>query len=478
MSTENKLIPVILSGGSGTRLWPLSRETYPKQLLRLVGNYSLLQETVLRAQYISPSLPIILICNEAHRFLIAAQIQELGIANVHIILEPKGRNTAPAAAIAALLATRFDFNPSLLIMPADHIISQPEHFRERVMEALPFTKENNLVTFGVKPTKPETGYGYIKLGAEFKNHIFKVEKFIEKPTLEHAKQFIAAENYYWNSGIFMFNSESYLNALDTYEPLMLSLCREAFTHAHQESDFIRLNAEIFATCPANSIDYAVMEKTPNAIVATLKTGWNDLGSFASLYETSQADNNGNVVRGNVQIENVNNCYIHSNGRLITAVGVSDHVIVETNDAILVAHKDHSQNIKILVDKLKQAGHSEPFEHKKIHRPWGSYEIIAMADNFKVKHITVNPNCRLSLQMHHHRSEHWVIVKGTAKITRGDEELILSENQSTYIPPMTQHRLENPTGTPLELIEVQSGTYLGEDDIVRFHDDYGREKQCV
>ena len=468
------LIPVILSGGIGSRLWPLSREHYPKQLLALVGEQTLLQDTVLRLKGLPDQSSPLAICNEAHRFLVAEQLRSIGVEHPTIVLEPMGRNTAPAAAIAAFTALANDPDAILLILPADHLITQPEAFRQAVQLGIPLAQDNLLVTFGIVPERAETGYGYIKAAQLLAdNTAFAVEKFVEKPSQELAQSYVDSGQYYWNSGMFFFKASAYLAELEKYAPDMYAVCQQAHQHTQQDQDFIRLSADIFQTCPSNSIDYAVMEHTQSAAVIPLQAGWSDVGAWSALWEVSAQDENGNVIMGDVLVDHVNNCYLRAEHRLLTAIGIEDHVIVETADAVLVAHKNHVQNVKHIVNQLKQSARTEADLHRKVFRPWGSYESIDMEQRYQVKHIIVNPGASLSLQMHYHRSEHWVIVKGTAQITRGDDTFILTENQSTYIPLGVKHRLANPGKLPLEIIEIQSGGYLGEDDIVRFDDDYGR-----
>ncbi len=468
------LIPVILSGGVGSRLWPLSREHYPKQLLALVGEQTLLQDTMLRLEGLPEQSPPLAICNEYHRFLVAEQLRSIGVQQPTIMLEPMGRNTAPAAAIAAFTALVNDPEAILLILPADHLVAQPDAFRQAVLLGIPLAKNNQLVTFGIVPERAETGYGYIKASQPLSdNTAFSVEKFVEKPTQEVAQTYVDSGQYYWNSGMFLFKASTFLVELEKYAPEMYLVCQQACQNTQQDQDFIRLDADIFQTCPSDSIDYAVMEHTQSAVVIPLQAGWSDVGAWSALWEVSAQDENGNVILGDVLVDNVNNCYLRAEHRLLTAIGIENHVIVETADAVLVAHKDHVQNVKQIVNQLKQSARSEADLHRKVSRPWGSYESIDMEQRYQVKHIIVNPGASLSLQMHYHRSEHWVIVKGTAQITRGDETFVLTENQSTYIPLGIKHRLANPGKLPLEIIEIQSGSYLGEDDIVRFDDDYGR-----
>jgi len=467
------IVPVILCGGSGTRLWPLSRKAYPKQLLSLSGGYSMLQDTILRLSAINNLLPPIVICNEAHRFIVAEQLLEIGIANAKIILEPNAKNTAPAAAIAALES---DKKSLLLVLPADHQIKEIERFCEAVVAATQVAHEDYLVTFGIQPTQPETGYGYIKRAQPLASSIgYQAAEFIEKPDLNKAIQYIASAEYYWNSGMFMFRAASYLSELEQFSPKMVSVCQQALLHATKDLDFIRLDAGIFNACENNSIDYAVMEKSKKVAVIPLhESGWSDLGSWNSVFDAKNKDANNNVIYGDVHIENVANSYLHAEDRLLTVVGVSDHIVIETADAVLVAHKDAAQDVKKMVNSLSIKKRSEIEHHRRVHRPWGYYEVLDNTTQFRVKRICVKPGASLSLQMHHFRSEHWVVINGIAEVTCGEKCFTLIENQSTYIPAKEKHRLKNTGTDSLILIEVQTGSYLGEDDIVRFEDHYGRE----
>jgi mannose-1-phosphate guanylyltransferase/mannose-6-phosphate isomerase len=467
------VVPVILAGGSGTRLWPLSRETYPKQLLSLAGKYSLLQETLLRAKTLCQQASPIIVCNHDHRFLVAAQLQNIGIETTSIILEPIGKNTAPAVALAALQSIQNGADPILLVMPADHVIKNQEGFQETINKAKLSAEQGKLITFGIKPTRPETGYGYIKRGTMAAAEAFSIAEFVEKPELRMAQHYLTSEDYYWNSGIFMFRASVYLKSLEQHASTIFEACQQAYQQSKKDLNFIRIATDVFENCPADSIDYAIMEKTDQGIILPLDSEWNDLGSWDAVHAIVESDEAGNHLRGEVHAENIANCYVHSEHRLVAAVGVRDHVIVETADAVLVVHKDHCQQIKTLVERLKKNGHATPFSHKKVYRPWGSYETLDQGERFHVKRIIVNPSCKLSLQLHHHRSEHWIVVRGTATVTRGEEVFFLNENESTFIPQTVSHRLENSGKIPLELIEVQSGAYLAEDDIVRLQDDYGR-----
>jgi mannose-1-phosphate guanylyltransferase/mannose-6-phosphate isomerase len=468
------LTPVILSGGAGTRLWPLSRELYPKQLLALVGDNTMLQETVLRMRGLETA-PSVVVCNEAHRFLVAEQLRQLDAPAGAIVLEPMGRNTAPAIALAAHAAVKAGggTDPVLLVLPADHVIQNVQAFHAAVRVALEAAEQGQLVTFGIVPRLPETGYGYIQRGPAA-GAAYRIAQFVEKPTLERARQFLESGEYYWNSGMFMFRARRYLEELERLAPAIAKVCRSAFEAAKADLDFTRIDPSAFGGCPSDSIDYAVMEKTSGAIVVPLDAGWSDVGSWAALHGASAADRAGNVMHGDVLAEDCSGSYLYSESRLVAAVGLADHVVVETKDAVLVAPKERVQDVKKLVGRLKELGRYEHSLHREVFRPWGSYDSIENGDRFQVKRLKVKPGATLSLQMHHHRAEHWIVVSGTARITRGDDVFLLEENQSTYIPIGVKHRIENPGKIPLHIIEVQSGSYLGEDDIVRFEDRYGRE----
>ncbi|QNH18351.1 phosphomannose isomerase/GDP-mannose pyrophosphorylase [Xanthomonas sp. SS] len=463
------VLPIILSGGSGTRLWPLSRESYPKQFLPLVGEHSMLQATWLRAAPVAGHAPIV-VANEEHRFVAAEQLQQIGVKPQSILLEPKGRNTAPAIAVAALEATRNGADPLLLVLPSDHVIRDEAAFQAAVRAAAAAAEQGKLVTFGIKPTAPETGYGYIKAGAG--NGVSAVERFVEKPDLATAQGYLASGEYYWNSGMFLFRASRYLEELRRFQPAIADACSKAWEAAKRDADFIRLDKDAFAASPSDSIDYAVMEKTADAVVVPLDAGWNDVGSWSALLEVSPQDAQGNAHHGDVIEIDCRNTYAYGS-RLIAMVGLQDVVVVETDDAVLVGHRERIQEVKEIVARIKASGRSEATWHRKVYRPWGAYDSIDNGQRFQVKRITVKPGATLSLQMHHHRAEHWIVVSGTAEVTRGEEVLLLTENQSTYIPLGVTHRLKNPGKLPLELIEVQSGSYLGEDDIVRFEDTYGR-----
>jgi mannose-1-phosphate guanylyltransferase/mannose-6-phosphate isomerase len=471
------LTPVILSGGAGTRLWPLSRELYPKQLLALTGERTMIQQTALRLEGLAAGPPVV-VCNEAHRFLVAEQMRQLGIEPQAIVLEPVGRNTAPAIALAAHAALRAagpkaGSQPLLLVLPADHVIRDVPAFHKAVHSALGAAQQGQLVTFGIVPTNPEPGYGYIQRGGA-SGDVYRIERFVEKPTAAVAKDFVASGDYYWNSGMFLFGARRYLEELQHLAPAIANACAEAFAAAKADLDFTRIDKRLFYACPADSIDYAVMEKTSDAVVVPLAAGWSDVGSWAALHEASEPDAHGNVSRGDVICEDSEGCYLYAESRLVSAVGLKDHVVVETKDAVLVAPRSRVQDVKKLVFKLKEQGRYEHSLHREVFRPWGSYDSIENGPRFQVKRLKVKPGAVLSLQMHHHRAEHWIVVSGTARITRGDEVFLLEENQSTYIPIGVRHRIENPGKIPLHIIEVQSGSYLGEDDIVRLEDHYGRK----
>jgi mannose-1-phosphate guanylyltransferase / mannose-6-phosphate isomerase len=471
------LTPVILSGGAGTRLWPLSRELYPKQLLALTGERTMIQQTALRLEGLAAAGPVV-VCNEAHRFLVAEQLRQLAIAPQAIVLEPAGRNTAPAIALAAhaalkAAASKAATDPLLLVLPADHVIRDVPAFHKAVHSALDAARQGQLVTFGIVPTSPETGYGYIQRGPE-SGAVYRIARFVEKPAAAVAKDLVATGDYYWNSGMFLFGARRYLEELGRLAPGIASACAEAFAAATADLDFTRVDKQLFEACPSDSIDYAVMEKTADAVVVPLAAGWSDVGSWAALHEASEQDAHGNVSRGDVICEDSEGCYLYSESRLVSAVGLKDHVVVETKDAVMVAPRSRVQDVKKLVFRLKEQGRYEHSLHREVFRPWGSYDSIENGPRFQVKRLKVKPGAVLSLQLHHHRAEHWIVVSGTARITRGDEIFLLEENQSTYIPIGVRHRIENPGKIPLHIIEVQSGSYLGEDDIVRLEDHYGRK----
>ncbi|BCR05393.1 xanthan biosynthesis protein XanB [Desulfuromonas versatilis] len=471
------IIPVILSGGAGTRLWPLSRELYPKQLLPLVDEGTMLQNTVGRLAGVSDLAAPLVVCNESHRFMVAEQLRLVERPASAIILEPVGRNTAPAVAVAALQALADGDDPLLLVLPADHVIRDAASLCTVVEGGRRLAEQGSLITFGVVPTGPETGYGYIKAGSALETGVdspaYAVARFVEKPDLVTASRYLEEGGYFWNSGMFLFKASRYLEELERLAPAMVSACRGSFAGAVRDLDFTRLEPAAFAGCPSDSIDYAVMEKTADAVVLPLDAGWNDVGSWSALWEVGTRDGDGNVLRGDVLVQDSRNCYLHADNRMIAAVGLEDHVVVETADAVLVARRDRVQDVKAIVEQLKARKRGEALLHRRVNRPWGSYESIDSAERFQVKRISVKPGASLSLQKHHHRAEHWVVVRGTARITRGEEVFLLSENQSTYIPLGVVHRLENPGKIDLEIIEVQSGSYLQEDDIERMEDVYGR-----
>lgn len=467
------LIPVILSGGSGTRLWPLSRESHPKQFLPLLGGEtSLLQSTWLRLKGLPGAEAPLVVANEEHRFMVAEQLRQVGVTPSALILEPVGRNTAPAIAVAAIKAMADGADPVLLVLPSDHVIADEAAFRNAVLVALPAAQSGQLVTFGIVPNAPETGYGYIKTAAG--SGVLKVERFVEKPDFATAEAYVASGEYFWNSGMFAFLASRYLEELNKHNPQMVESARAALDKASRDADFTRLDRDSFAACPSDSIDYAVMEKTDRAALVPIDVGWNDVGSWSALWSVVQQDGDGNAHRGDVIARDCRNTLaIATDKRLLALIGLTDVVAIDTDDALLVAHKDRVQEVKEIVAALKADKRPQATWHRKVYRPWGSYDGIDSGDRFQVKRIIVKPGAALSLQMHHHRAEHWIVVKGTARVTCGEKVFLLGENESTYIPLGSKHRLENPGKQPLELIEVQSGGYLGEDDIVRFDDVYGR-----
>jgi mannose-1-phosphate guanylyltransferase/mannose-6-phosphate isomerase len=467
------VFPVILSGGAGTRLWPLSREMYPKQLLALTSQYSMLQDTALRLAGIAGARPPIVVCNEAHRFTVAEQLRALDMVPSAILLEPMGRNTAPAVALAALKALELEADATVVVAPADHVIRDVRVFQQAAGVAAGLAEDGRLVTFGVVAHAPETGYGYIRRGAGL-GPAYPVAQFIEKPPIEIAEQFVASGDYFWNSGMFVFKASKYLNELASFAPDILEASTAAYRAAKVDLDFMRIDKTAFEACRAESIDYAVMEKTREAVVLPLDAGWSDVGSWSSLFDALHSDEDGNVLQGDVLVHDTHDCYVHSTSRLVTAVGMDDHIIVETKDAVLVAPKGRVQDVKELVAALRKAGRSESAWHREVYRPWGSYDSIDDGDRFQVKRLTLKPGGMLSLQMHHHRAEHWIVVQGTARVTCGDKTFLLSENESTFVPIGATHRIENPGKVALHIVEVRSGTYLGEDDIVRYEDHYGRE----
>ena len=485
-------------------MWPLSRELYPKQFLSLTGQRSMLQETISRLGGIGKMSPPVIVCNEEHRFLVAEHTRQLGAATSSIILEPAGRNTAPALTLAALAVVghqqddAMDDDPVMLVMPADHVMRKPGVFRSAVKQGSALAAQGCLITFGIVPTEPKTGYGYIRKGEQLSMDSrkrssatvvsFRLDAFVEKPDEATAQQMVESEEYLWNSGMFMMQASVWLEQLERYRPDIAEACRDAHARGTQDGDFFRPDAELFRSCPSDSIDYAVMERVvdprrskssdgrqPECVVLPLDAGWSDVGAWSGVWEEGEQDAHGNVIRGDVYAQSMRNSLLISEHRLLSAVGLDDVIIVETADAVLVAHKDSVEDIRELVARLKAEERPEQLNHRRVHRPWGTYETVDSGPRFQVKRLTVNPGAALSLQMHHHRAEHWVVVKGTAKVTRGDEEFLLTENESTNVPVGVTHRLENPGTIPLELIEVQSGAYLGEDDITRFDDRYDRHR---
>ena len=461
---------VILAGGSGSRLWPLSRSLYPKQFLPLADAQTMLEATLTRVKGLSGVEPM-LICSEEHRFIAAEQIRQLGV-KAEILLEPVGRNTAPAIALSALEATTNGADPMLLVLAADHVIQNETKFRLAVSRAQSLAEAGSLVTFGIVATGPETGYGYIRRGPE-QGYGYAVADFVEKPNLECAASYVESGEYYWNSGMFLFKASRYLEELEKFRPDILEACKRALSETKPDMDFTRIDEQAFAACPDESVDYAVLEKTDSAVVVPLDAGWKDVGAWSSLWEVTDKDANGNAVRGDVMTQNTQDCLIHSTNKLVATVGLKDVVIVETKDAVLVADKNQVQDVKILVEQLKAKGRTEHQLHREVYRPWGKYDSIDKGERYQVKRITVKPGAKLSVQMHHHRAEHWIVVSGTAKVRRDNEEMLITENESVYLPVGSVHSLHNPGKIPLELIEVQSGAYLGEDDILRFEDIYGR-----
>ena len=485
------LIPVVLSGGAGTRLWPLSREHFPKQLLPLAGgSETMLQATVARTAGLPGVAAPVVVCNEAHRFMVAEQLRQAGVEGARIVLEPVGRNTAPAIALAAHAALAAvgashaadaaadGHGPLLLVLPADHVVRDRAAFQAAVRAALPAAEAGRLVTFGVVPEGPETGYGYIRRAAEplAGGAVYPIDRFVEKPDLATAERFVDSGEYYWNSGMFLFGARRYLRELEAQAPDIAAAAAAAITAAKSDLDFVRVDAEAFGACRSDSIDYAVMEKTRDAVVVPLAAGWSDVGSWSSLHAAVESDADGNVLRGDVIAEDTRDSFVFSESRLVATVGLDAHVVVETKDAVLVAPRDRVQDVKALVARIKAAGRSEHSLHREVFRPWGSYDSVENGERYQVKRLSVNPGASMSLQLHHHRAEHWIVVSGTARITRNDEVFLLEENESTFIPLGAKHRIENPGKIPLHIIEVQSGSYLGEDDIVRFEDRYGRDSK--
>jgi mannose-1-phosphate guanylyltransferase len=462
------ICPVIMAGGSGTRLWPLSRAAHPKQFLKLHGEDTMLQATVKRLSGLDIQASIT-ICNEEHRFFVAEQLREIDKLGP-IILEPVGRNTAPAIALAALTAKD---DPLLLVLAADHVIQDEDAFREAVIRAIPLAEVGKLVTFGIVPSAPHTGYGYIKRGKDI-GEGFEVDAFVEKPSSDVAQDYFSSGDYYWNSGMFLFRASKYLEELKQFRPDILEQCQSSVKDVKTDLDFLRVDKDMFESCSAESVDYAVMEKTSHAVVVPMDAGWSDIGSWSSLWDISSKDCNGNTTHGDVMLQNSNNSYVRSEDKLVAAIGIDDLVIVSTKDALMVAHKDSVQDVKMVTESLKIQARSEWQLSREVFRPWGKYDSIDSGERYQAKRITVKPGAKLSVQMHHHRAEHWVVVSGAARVTNGDKTFLLSENESTYIPVGVVHALENPGKIELELIEVQTGSYLSEDDIVRFEDRYGRD----
>ncbi|KAE8759298.1 mannose-1-phosphate guanylyltransferase/mannose-6-phosphate isomerase [Paraburkholderia madseniana] len=471
------IVPVILAGGSGTRLWPLSRALFPKQFLPLTGERTMLQETLERLDGISGLRSPIAVCHDDHRFIVAEQLRQRNSRDATIILEPVGRNTAPAIAISALQVLKNQSDPLLLVLAADHVIQDVDAFHQAIEMAAESAETGAMTTFGIKPVAPETGYGYLRAQAEEQGQVKRLATFVEKPDLATARAYLESGEYFWNSGMFLFRASVYLKELERFAPDMLKACRAALDKATNDLDFVRLDVEAFSQCPEDSIDYAVMEKTDNAVIVALDAGWSDVGSWSALWDVADKDDDGNVTKGDVIALESENCFFQSSGgRLVAAVGLDNLIVVDTDDAVLIANKDDVQHVKKIVEKLKQDGRSEAVQHRLVYRPWGSYDCIGRGSRYQVKRITVNPGARLSVQMHHHRAEHWVVVSGTARVKNGGNETLLTENESIYIPVGNVHVLENPGKIPLELIEVQSGAYLGEDDIIRFDDRYGRHER--
>lgn len=469
--------PVIMAGGTGSRLWPLSRQLNPKQFLRLTDDHqSMLQLTVARLDGLESADPL-LICNEEHRFLAAEQMRQSGYEDARIILEPCGRNTAPAIALAALQLAKATGegadDPLMLVLAADHLIQDVPAFQNGITRAVPLAKEGKLVTFGIVPGHAETGYGYIQRGPGLAEGSYRVNRFVEKPDQKTAEEYLSSGDYLWNSGMFMFGARQYLAELEKHRPDILAICQAAFDGASEDLHFTRINESIFAECPEDSVDYAVMEKTDNAAVVSLEAGWSDIGSWSALWDVSDKDQNDNTFTGDVIAQDTERTLVRADSRLVATVGVKDLVIIETKDALLVAHKDKVQDVKKVVERIKGDGRHEHMNHREVYRPWGVYDSIDNGNRYQVKRITVKPGAKLSVQMHHHRAEHWIVVSGTARVTNGEKTYLVTENQSTYIPIGQVHSLENPGVINLELIEVQSGSYLGEDDIVRLKDMYGR-----
>ncbi|MEQ4734193.1 mannose-1-phosphate guanylyltransferase/mannose-6-phosphate isomerase [Providencia rettgeri] len=467
------LLPVIMAGGAGSRLWPMSRELHPKQFLRLHSAHSMLQETLKRLDGVGVSEPVV-ICNEDHRFMVAEQLRQIDMLSHNIILEPVGRNTAPAITLAALNAIAQGSDPIMLVLAADHVINDVEAFHRAIDLALPYAAAKSLVTFGIVPTGPETGYGYIQRGVCKNGSVAApVQRFVEKPDSETAQSYIETGEYYWNSGMFMFRAKRYLEELEKFRPDILAACRAALDNTECDKNFINVDRDAFSACPDDSVDYAVMEKTHDAVVIPLDAGWSDVGSWSALWEVSKKDSAGNALTGDTFLYDSRDCYINTDEKLVAAVGVENLVIINTKDAVLVVDRSKVQDVKKIVEHLKKNKRSEYRRHREVYRPWGRCDILVAEKRFNVNRITVNSGAAFSLQMHHHRTEHWVVLSGTARVTIGDKTFLITENQSTFIPVAVIHRLENPGNIPLELIEIQSGSYLGDDDVIRIKDHYGR-----
>ncbi len=473
MSTT--LLPVIMAGGSGSRLWPLSRELHPKQFLALEGDTAMLQTTIQRLAGLGNATPLV-ICNEAHRFLVAEQLRQLDLLARNILLEPVGRNTAPAIALAALHALASGEDPLLLVLAADHVIRDVAAFHASLRNAIPYAEAGALLTFGIVARSPETGYGYIRRGEAVGEGAYSVAQFVEKPNRTTAEQYVVSGDYYWNSGLFLFRASRYLQELAQHRPDILCACEAAMAGACADMDFIRVEETAFRACPEDSVDYAVIEKTATAVVVPLDAGWSDVGAFSSLWDVLDKDEHGNVLQGDVLAHESSNNLVIAESMLVATVGLENTVVVQTKDAVLVAARDRVQDVKQIVAQLKELNRSEHQLHREVYRPWGMYDSIDNGHRYQVKRISVQPGAKLSLQMHHHRAEHWIVVSGTAKVTVGNEERLVAENESIFIPLGTVHALENPGKIPLDLIEVQTGAYLGEDDIVRFEDRYGRASE--
>ncbi len=467
------VLPVVLSGGAGTRLWPLSRDGYPKQFLALTSDLSLFQDTLQRLASLDEVLPAMVVCNEKHRFLIAEQAQAIGYELSAILLEPAARNTAPAITLAALQAVESGQDPLLLVLPSDHVILDTDAFAAAVKQAAALASDGHLVTFGIVPSHPETGYGYIQTGAALSAKASTVRRFVEKPDQATAESYLRSGEYLWNSGMFLFRASDFLSEMNRHHPEIVNACSKALAAAKTDLDFCRVDAEAFAACPSDSVDYALMEKTTRAAVVPLDAGWSDVGAWPAVRQASTLDAHGNASHGDVMLHEVRNSYAYAQGRLVCLLGVENLSVIETSDVVLVAHNDRAQDVKKLVDRLKAAQRPEASLHRQVYRPWGHYDSVDEGSRFKVKRITVKPGEKLSVQMHHHRAEHWVVVSGTARVWLDGQEKLVTENQSIFIPVGGVHSLENPGKLPLELIEVQTGSYLGEDDIVRFEDRYGR-----